>query len=153
MAREGDLSAALFALEPNVTWTRPVTWWPRSVGGVVVGADLEQRQVDERYVMTVSDGEAWYEFVRDGKTLRTRRDWTSDTLTIDQLPSFVTSQWDRLIDGGEISFRLVALGRVRILRFRLTYRGEIANLGRPPHGGEQHVRQAVGARGRSGLCA
>jgi hypothetical protein len=147
VARDGDLSASLFSLERTVTTadgrtvaavrfmdptghvvaTERVTY----VGENVVEAELEQRQVDERHVMTVSDGDAWFEAVRDGKTSRTRRDWTPDTLTIDQLPSFVTSQWDRLIDGEEVAFRLVALDRARIVRFRLMHRGETTHLGRP----------------------
>jgi hypothetical protein len=147
VARDGDLSTPLFTFERTVTTadgrtvaavqfvdpgghvvaTERVTY----VGGEVVAAELEQRQVDERYAMTVSDGDAWFEAVRDGKTSRTRRDWAPDTLTIDQLPSFVTSQWDRLIDGEEVSFRLVALDRGRIVRFRLIHRGETAHRGRP----------------------
>lgn len=147
VARDGDLSAPLFSLERTVTTsdgrtvaavrfmdpaghvvaTERVTY----VGGDVVGAELEQRQVDARHAMTVSDGDAWFEAVRDGKTSRTRRDWTPDALTIDQLPSFVTSQWDRLTDGEEVAFRLVALDRARIVRFRLTLRGETEHRGRP----------------------
>ena len=147
IARDGDLSAPLFSLERtettadgrnvaavrfmdptgHVVATERVTY----VGGNVVAAELEQRQVDERHAMTVVGGDAWFEAVRDGKTSRTRRDWTSDTLTIDQLPSFVTSQWDRLIDGEEVAFRLVALDRARIVRFRLIHRGETEHLGRP----------------------
>lgn len=147
VARDGELSAPLFSFERTVTTsddrtvaavrfldptgrvvaTERVTY----VGGDVVEATLEQRQVDERHTMTVSDGDAWFEAVRDGKTSRTRREWTPDTLTIDQLPSFVTSQWGRLLEGEAVGFRLVALDRARIVRFRVTHRGQTEHLGRP----------------------
>ena len=147
VARDGDLSAPLFRLERtvittdgrtvavvqfvdpagDVVATERVTY----VGGKVVEAELDQRQVAERHVMTVSDGDAWFEVARDGNISRTRRDWTPDTLTIDQPPSFITSQWAQLVDGQDVSFRLVAMDRARIVRFRVTHRGETVHRGHP----------------------
>lgn len=147
VSRDGDLATPLFRFERTVTTddgetvaavrfvdpgghvavTERVTY----VDGVVVRNELEQRQVDERFSMTVSGGDALFEIVRNGKTSRTRRDWTPDTLTIDQLPAFVTSEWDRLTAGADVSFRLVALDRARIVRFRLIHQGPTEQQGRP----------------------
>jgi hypothetical protein len=147
VARDADVATPLFAFERTVTTANGQTVASvrfvdpagqvaamervTYVGGVVVQAALEQRQVDERFTMTVSGDDALFEVVRDGKTSRTRRDWTPDALTIDELPSFVTSQWDPLLSGAEVSFRLVALDRARIVKFRLTHQGPTEHLGRP----------------------
>ncbi len=147
VARDGDLSAPLFTLERTLTTAdgqtvadvrfvdpagqvacrERVTY----VSGAVVRAELEQHQVDEQYSMTVSGVDALFEVVRDGRRSQIRRDWTPDTLTIDQLPSFVTSQWDRLVGGADVSFRLVALDRARIVRFTLKHQGVTRHLDHP----------------------
>ncbi len=147
VARDVEAGTPLFAFERSVTTaegqtvaavrfvdaaghlaaTEQVTY----VDGLVVHVQLEQRQVDERFSLTVSGSDALFEVVRNGETSRIRRDWTSDALAIDQVPSFVTSQWDRLVAGESVSFRLVALDRARIVRFRLMHQGPTEHLGRP----------------------
>ncbi len=147
LARDGDLAEPLFTLERTrvtadgqtvadvrfvdasgqVVYIERVTY----VGGAVVRAELEQRQMDERYEMTVSGTDALFEIVRDGKRSNVRRDWTPDALSIDQIPSFVAGQWDRLVGGEDVSFRLVALDRARIVRFTLQHQGATQDLDRP----------------------
>ncbi|MEE2638274.1 MAG: hypothetical protein VYE68_13710 [Acidobacteriota bacterium] len=88
--------------------------------GTVTRYELVQYQVDARYTMTVNGDQAVFESERKGELSRTRRDWTADTLTIDELRPFVSTHWDRLMQGETIRFRLVALDRARIIDFRLT---------------------------------
>jgi hypothetical protein len=147
LARDGDLAEPLFTLERTlvtadgrtvaearfvdasgqVVCTERVTY----VDGAVVRAELEQRQTDERFEMTVSGTDALFEIVRAGKRSSLRRDWTPDALSIDQIPSFVASQWNRLVGGEDVSFRLVALERARIVRFTLKHQGATQELDRP----------------------
>ena len=103
--------------EGQIAGTKRVTY----AGRAVVRYELVQHQVEERYVMTVAGDDAMFEVERNGKTSRIRRDWTPDTLTVDQIRSHVAASWDRLMRGEEISFRFVALSRSRIVRFTLKH--------------------------------
>ena len=116
--------------------TEQVTYAGRSV----VRHELVQHQVDERYTSTVSGDDAVFEIERNGETSRTRHNWTPDTLTVDQLRSHVTAHWKQLMRGEEISFRLVALTRARIVSFTLKRHKTTERGGRP----------AVGIRMRAG---
>ena len=114
----------------DVAVTEQVTYSGQSV----VRHELVQHQVDERYVMTVSGGDAVIEIERNGKTSRTQHDWTPNTLTVDQIRPHVTAHWNQLMRGEAVSFRLVALTRARIVGFTLQrhevtqYRGQTAVL-------------------------
>ena len=146
-AHEGDASQPLFTFERttdtkngqtvayvrfrdptgDVAVTERVTYARESV----LRHELVQHQVDERYVLTVSGDDAVFEIERNGEMSRTRREWTADTLIVDQIRPHVAAHWNRLMRGEEISFRLVALTRARIVRFTLKRRETTEQGGRP----------------------
>lgn len=97
----------------------------------VVQDELVQHQIQARYTMSVTGDQAVFERERDGSISQTSRQWTPDTLTVDQLRAFVATHWDRLTRGEEISFPFVALERARIVRFTLKHRGTVSYQGRP----------------------
>ena len=151
-AREGDAPEAdatkpLFTFERTITITNgqtvadvrfrdragdvAVTERVTYAGQLLVRHELVQHQVDERYAMTVSGDNAVFEIERNGEMSRTRHDWTPDTLIVDQIRPHVAAHWNRLMRGEEISFRLVALARARIVRFTLKHRETTERRGRP----------------------
>ena len=146
-AREGDTSHLLFTFERTMATTKGqtvatvrfrdragdvvVTEQVTYAGQSVVRHELVQHQIDERYVMTVSGDGAVFEIERNGETSRTRRNWTSDTLSVDQIRPHVTAHWSQLMRGEEISFRLAALTRARIVSFTLTRQETTERRGRP----------------------
>ena len=147
VSRDGEPGTPLFTFERTLTRTdgqtvADVRWLDAAgelaatervtyVDGTVTRYELDQRQLDERYTMTVSGEDAVFEVDRDGTTSRTRRDWTPDTLTIDELRPFVIRHWARLLAGERVEFDFVALDRSRIVRFRLIHRGPTEHRGEP----------------------
>ena len=145
-AREGDATEPLFTFERTISTrngqtvadvqfrdragdvavTESVTY----AGQSAVRYELAQHQVDERYAMTVSGDDAVFEIEQNGEMSRTRHDWTPDTLIVDQIRAHVAAHWNRLMRGEEISFRLVALPRDRIVGFTLKHREATERRGR-----------------------
>ena len=146
-AREGDATQPLFTFERTMATTNgqnvanvrfrdragaiAVTERVTYAGQSVVRHELVQHQIDKRYVMTVSGDGAVFEIERNGETSRTRHNWTPDTLTVDQIRPHVTAHWNQLMRGEEISFRLVALTRARIVSFTLKRHQTTERGGRP----------------------
>jgi len=100
--------------------------------GKVVRYELVQHQVDERYTLTVNGDQARFEILKNGSLSVVQQSWTPQTITIDQIPPLVESNWSQIQAGESVSFRLVALNRARIVGFevgkprRITYRGSPA---------------------------
>ena len=90
-----------------------------------------QHQIGERYLMDVMGDQAVLEIEREDMMTRSAHEWTDDTLTMDQITSYVKQSWDRLMSGDEVSFRLVALSRARIVRFKIKYLEHRVHEGQP----------------------
>ena len=88
----------------------------------VVRYDSVQHQLGERYLLEVAGDKAVLEVERDGEISRSEHEWTDDTLAIDQIPLYVHEHWDASMRGNEVGFRLVALNRGRIVRFKIKKR-------------------------------
>ena len=144
---ENDASAPLFTFERTITPRGPETvvevWFREPQGQIavyekvtydsraVVRYDAVQHQIAERYLLQVAGDEAVLEVERDGEISRSEHEWTDDTLTIDQIPLYVHEHWDALMRGDEVGFRLVALNRGRIVRFKIKKRDRTTHDGQP----------------------
>ena len=144
---DGNPTTALFDFERTITPTargKVVEVWFRDPhgqvavhekvtyeGDAVLRYESVQHQLGERYVLNVMGDEAVLEIKRGGTTTRSAYEWTDNTLTVDQIASYVNQHWERLLSGGEVSFRLVALSRNRIVRFTITYREHRSYEGQP----------------------
>lgn len=145
--REGDVSAPLFTFERSVReigQERVTEVEFRDRKGEIVASEqvvykegsvdrfqLIQKQVHERYLMTVTGDEAVFEVEKNGETSHSRSDWTPDTLVVDQIPAYVEAHWEQLMRGQTVSFRLVALSRTRIVDFSLKHTGSTRHQGSP----------------------
>ena len=144
---EGNPTTALFGFERTITPTargNVVEVWFRDRKGqiavyekvtyendMVRRYESVQHQISERYLLNVTGNQAVLEIEKEGRTTRSTHEWTHDTLTIDQIASYVSQAWDRLMSGDEVSFRLVALSRDRIVRFKITYQEHRVYEGQP----------------------
>ena len=144
---EGNPTPALFSFERTITPTahgHVVEVWFRDPQGqlavyekvtyendAVLRYESVQHQIGERYVLTVMGDQAVLETERADGMTRSVHEWTDDTLTLDQIASYVQQHWDTLMSGEEVSFRLVALSRARIVRFKITYREHRVHEGQP----------------------
>ena len=144
---EGNPATVLFEFERTITPTargNVVEVWFRDPQGqiavyekvtyendVVLRYESVQHQIGERYVLNVMGDQAVLEIEQEGRMTRSTHEWTDDTLTIDFIASYVNQHWDRLMSGDEVSFRLVALSRDRIVRFKIKYREHLVREGQP----------------------
>ena len=144
---EGNPTTALFGFERTVTPTARgdvVEVWFRDPQGQIAvyekvtyendavhRYEFVQHQIGERYVLNVMGDQAVLEVEHEGRVTRSAHEWTDDTLTMDQIASYVNQHWDRLMSGEAVSFRLVALSRGRVVRFKITYREHRVHEGQP----------------------
>ena len=144
---EGNPTTALFGFERTITQTargRVVEVWFRGPQGqiavyekvtyendAVLRYESVQHQIGERYVLNVMGDQAVLEIEQEDRMTRSAHEWTDDTLTMDQIASYVKQYWDRLMSGDEVSFRLVALSRARIVRFKIKYQEHRVHEGQP----------------------
>ena len=144
---EGDIAAPIFSFERTITRTdretvvdvgfrdpegeMAVTERVTYDGDRVVRYESDQRQIGERYVLSVDGYRAVLTTEREGEVSESTLDWTDDTLTTDQITDFVQAGWDALARGTALSFRLVALNRGRIVRFKISRTGTTDYDGRP----------------------
>ena len=147
LSARGQPTTALFDFERTITPSdlgEVVEVWFRDPQGqiavyekvtyeddAVLRYESVQHQIGERYVLNVMGDQTALETEKEGGTTRSTHKWTDDTLTVDQIASYVNQHWDRLLRGDEVSFRLVALSRDRIVRFKIKYREHRVHEGQP----------------------
>ena len=99
--------------------------------GSLVRYESHQHQVNEVYVLSVVDGRALFEVTRNGETRASDEEWTMNTVIIDQLPDYIRTHWDLLMQDEELPIRFVVMFRGDIVGFKVSLRERIARDGRP----------------------
>jgi hypothetical protein len=97
-------------------------------GKRVVRYEYDQKQVEEKILMTTADGKftlvkEFYGKGKEGKTETATEDYGETTLIAAQIHRTIVERWKSLVSGEDYGFRLILPERLDTFGFKLSYDG------------------------------